>query len=49
MPVPFHFGLFVLVHPAQPPLKDVVFTRHGQALLFCDLSIGDAPFRLPPC
>jgi hypothetical protein len=48
-PVPFHDGLFVLVHPAQPPLKDVVFTRHGQALLSCDLSTGDAPFQLPPC
>jgi hypothetical protein len=33
--VPFHDGLFVLVHPATQRLEELVFTRHGQPLQVC--------------
>jgi len=34
-PVPFHDGLFVIVHPATQHLEELLFTRHGHDLLVC--------------
>jgi hypothetical protein len=33
--VPFHDGLFVIVHPTAQRLEELVFTRHGQPLQVC--------------
>jgi hypothetical protein len=47
--VPFHDGLFVVVHPSGSRLVEVAFLRHGQRLLSCQPPPDGAPSEMPPC
>ena len=47
MPLPFHDGLFVVVHPADRRLEKVTFLRHGEALQTCQPRPDDEAGGLP--